>query len=95
MMPTAAPVADPVRDVVADDRAGRARENDEQQIEIPGRCEGAADDERRLARHEREERIDGGDAEDDEVAPPRPGYPLGDLVEVEPVGHARILAERR
>ena len=33
--------------------------------------------------------------EDERVAPPLAGDPVGDLVEVEPVGHARILAERR
>ena len=49
-----------------------------------------------LARHEREERVDHGDAEDDEVAPPLSGDPVADLLEVEPGGHVGgILAETR
>ena len=54
--------ADPEGDVVADDRAGRAGEDHERKAEIARRREAAADDEHGLARHEREERVDGGHA---------------------------------
>ncbi len=65
-----------------------------QSTRSPGAREVPADDDERLARDEREERVDDGDAEDDEVAPPRAGDPIGEAVEVEPVGHPGILAEQ-
>ena len=75
-------------------RSGRAREDHEQQAQITRPGEAAPDDDEHLARHDREERVDRRDREDDEVAPPLAGDPLGKLVEVEPVGHAPILAAR-
>ena len=55
-------VADPERDVVAEDRAGRAGEDHERQAEVAGAREVPADDDERLARDEREERVDDRDA---------------------------------
>ncbi len=69
-------VADPERDVVADHRARRGREDDEPEHEVARAREVPADDDERLARDEREERVDDGDGEDDEVAPPLAGDPL-------------------
>ncbi len=47
----------------------------------------------RLARDEREERVEHGDAEDDEVAPPLAGHPLDELVEKREDDHGHILAD--
>ena len=87
--------ADAVRDVVSDDRAGGAGEHDEEEVEVTRSGEVPADDDEGLARNEREERVDDGNAEDHEVAPPLARDPLGEAVEVEPGGHGRILAAAR
>ena len=65
-----------------------------QQYEVAGARQVAAEDDERLAGDEREERVDDRDGEDDEVAPPLAGDPLGEAVEVEPVGHPRHLLSR-
>ena len=72
--------ADHVRRVVAEERAARAGEDDEQQRLVAGAGGDTADDDGRLARHYGDDRVEEGDAEDDQQEPPL----RRDLVE--PVG---------
>ena len=86
--PLAGQLADPVGDVVADDGARPGGEDHEEDVEVARAGERAGDDHHRLARDEREERVEHGDAEDGEVAPVRARDPVDHLVE-----HDCILAE--
>ncbi len=74
-------LADRVRDVVSDDRPARGGHDHAEEPEIAARGEVAGRDDDALARDDREERVDHRHGEDQRVAPPRPGDPLGELAE--------------
>ena len=74
--------ADEVRDVVAEERADRGAHDDQRQVEVAGRGDDAGGDHRRLARHDRDERVEQGEHEHDHVRPARRiRHQVGELVE--------------
>ncbi len=95
----AEPGAEPVRDVVAEDRARRGAEDHERQAQVAGARQHPGADHDGLARHDGEERVDRRHGEDREVRPVARD-PFLELVERRQQvrqegeeGHAAILAE--
>ncbi len=81
--------AEAVGDVVPDHRPECGEHDDEGEVQVARRGEVARDDDDGLARDDGEEGVHQGDPEDQRVAPPGPGHPVRDLVEVEPARHGR------
>ena len=80
--PGAEAATEQIRGVVADERTAGRRQDDQRHAQVAARRNDSGGDHRALARHERHQRIEQREQEDDRVRPPgRIGHQLRELVE--------------